>query len=346
MNSENYFDHASTTFLEPEVLEAMLPWMSSANAHSLHSAGRAAMDVVEDCRARCAMALGAEDPSQIIFTSGATEANNWIAQLFKDGLTISPFEHSSMREPALHYGGIELKNRAYEMEPATGVLQCVMLVNNETGAILTPPKGTMIHRDITQAVGKVPVDVFGMDFASLSAHKFGGPKGIGLLYAEDTLALRPFHYGGEQELGLRAGTLNVAGIVGLATALDLAVARQPQKTQDYLTLKHILFDELQGLADWSTDPDAPHSPAIVSLSFAGVEGETLVIELDALGFAVSSGAACSNRSHDPSHVLMALGYEETLLRGTVRISFGPSNTPASVTALARALRSTVENIRK
>ena len=316
----------------------MLPWLSCANPHSLHELGREAMDKVEDCRAACASLLGAEDASQIIFTSGATEANNWIAHLFRDGLAISPFEHSSMREPALHYGAHVLKNDGYSLVASSEALvQCVMMVNNETGAILSPPSDIPTHCDLTQAIGKVEFDLSDAAFASLSAHKFGGPKGIGLIFARDTFALRPYQYGGEQELGLRAGTLNVAGIVGMTEALAIALDRQQEAHARYETFRSTLLFELEDLG-MEPDPIGPHSPAIVSLSFPGVEGETLVVELDALGFAISSGAACSSRSNDPSHVLVALGYEEARRRGTVRISFGPSNTEESARELTQAIK--------
>lgn len=296
------------------------------------------MDKVEDCRAMCASLLGAEDPSQIIFTSGATESNNWIAHLFRDGLAISPFEHSSMREPALHYGAHILKNEGYSLAASSEALvQCVMLVNNETGAILNLPPNIPTHCDLTQAIGKIEFDLSGAAFASLSAHKFGGPKGVGILFARDTFALRPYHYGGEQELGLRAGTLNVAGIVGMTEALIIAMDRQPDTHARYEALRSTLLSELKDTG-MESDPIGPHSPAIVSLSFPGVEGETLVVELDALGFAISSGAACSSRSNDPSHVLVALDYEEARRRGTVRISFGPSNTEESIIELSQAVK--------
>ncbi len=304
------------------------------------------MDAVEDARERIAVVLGAEDPSQILFTSGATESNNWIAHFYTTGLVMSPFEHSSMREAGLFYGAEELKNEGYALRPQSADLQSVMLVNNETGAILTPLPDIPVHRDVTQAVGKVPVDLSTMDYASLSAHKFGGPKGVGLLYAARTMSVRPFMHGGEHELGLRAGTMNVAGIVGMAKAVELAVASQSASAQQYLSLREVILDELRELEHWGTDPICPRSPAILSLSFDGLQGETLTVEMDTLGHAISSGAACSSRSQDPSHVLTALDYPESRLRGTIRISLGPSNTLDSTVSMIRALRTLVQNLRK
>ena len=304
------------------------------------------MDAVEDARERIAVALGAEDPSQILFTSGATESNNWIAHFYTTGLVMSPFEHSSMREAGLFYGAEELKSNGYTLVPQSADLQSIMLVNNETGAILTPLPDIPVHRDITQAVGKVPVDLSAMDYASLSAHKFGGPKGVGLLYASRTMSVRPFMHGGEHELGLRAGTLNVPGIVGMAKAAELAVSELPKSAQKYLSLREVILDELSELEAWGTDPICPRSPAIISLSFDGLEGETLTIELDAKGFAISSGAACSSRSQDPSHVLTSLEYPESRLRGTVRVSLGATNTLDSTVRMVRALRELVQTLRK
>ncbi len=349
MNPAKYFDHASTTFLDPVIREAMLPWMGDqcGNAHSLHSWGRSAANAVEDARERLARALGAEDPAQIIFTSGATESNNWVAALTQDRLAVSPFEHSSMHESALHYGGSLLPNNGYQLLPPDDAdCVAVMLVNNETGAILSPPSGYPVHADITQSIGKIALDLSSYQFASLSSHKFGGPKGVGILFAADPVLLEPLLHGGGQENGMRAGTLNVPGIVGLAAAAEQAIFRQASSIQLYLSLRGILLDELSDERDWHTDPEWSRSPAIVSISFPGLEGETLVVELDALGFAISSGAACSSRSTEPSHVLTALGYPEDSIRGTVRISFGPSNNAQSTTELARTLKNTVRTLRK
>lgn len=314
----------------------MLDWLSCANPHSLHELGREAMAMVDDCRARCAHALGTDDPSQIIFTSGATEGNNWLAHIYKEDLSISPFEHSSMREPALHYGAATLGNIGYCLNaPENALLQSVMRVNNETGAILSAANGAPLHSDLTQAIGKVDFDIAKLAYATLSAHKFGGPKGVGILYARDPYTLQPYLFGGEHELGLRAGTLNVAAIAAMTTALEISLAMQEENRRRFLKRKEIVLEAIQ------VEPrqDISSSPAILSLSFPGVLGESLVIELDAYGFGISSGAACSSHSTEPSQVLTALGVQGDQIRGTIRVSFGLSNTEESAHSLAQALRS-------
>lgn len=294
------------------------------------------MAMIDDCRLRCAHALGAEDPSQIIFTSGATEGNNWLAHFYKEDLAISPFEHSSMREPALHFGAETLGNIGYCLgEPKSALLQSVMRVNNETGAILNSANGCPLHSDLTQAIGKVEFDLSKLAYATLSAHKFGGPKGVGILYAQDPYTLQPYLFGGEHELGLRAGTLNVAAIAAMTTALETSTALQEENRLRFWKQKEIVLEAFQ----LEPNPNTTFSPAILSLSFPGVLGESLVIELDALGFGISSGAACSSHSMEPSHVLTALGVPDEQIRGTIRVSFGLTNTEDSTHSLAEALRS-------
>lgn len=345
MNRERYFDNAATTPLDPDVLRAMRPFLEDefGNAHSLHQAGRAARAAVEDARAVVAEALGAEDPSQIVFVSGATEANNWILHRGPRPLYISPFEHSSVREPALRAGAKVVANEGYRLLGEGHGLWAVMLVNNETGAVLDVPPGASgwVHRDLTQAVGKVEFDLAGVDSACFSAHKIYGPKGIGAMYLADPFALEPYVIGGEQEDGRRGGTLDVAGIVGLAEALRLAIARREEDAARARACREAVLAELAGLPDWQVNDGPNQSPFILSLSFPGIEGETLVIEMDAYGFAISSGAACSSRSTEPSHVLTALGLSPDRLRGTVRLSFGRFSSPEAAGELGRRLATTV-----
>lgn len=346
--TDRYFDHAATTPLDPHVFEAMLPWMREhfGNAHSLHHWGRKADGAVERAREQVARLFGADDPAQIIFTSGATEANNW-ALSTSDRIAISPFEHSAVREPGLQRGAEILANDRWTLASPDRDPEVisVMAVNNETGAILFPPTHTpRTHIDAVQALGKTGWKAC-CDFASASAHKIYGPKGIGALYARNPYSLDPFIRGGEQEHGLRGGTLNVPGIVGFGEAAKIAFDRQEEDHQVVTELREIVLEEMKGLGDIQTN-DAPNqSPFILSLSFAGIEGETLVIEMDAEGYGISAGAACSSRSTEPSHVLTALSLPENWLRGTVRISFGRSNTPTSALALARLLRQKVEQLR-
>jgi cysteine desulfurase len=329
----------------------MLPYLSEefGNANSLHSFGYRARQAVERARERVAGLLGAEDPAQIIFTSGATEANNWLLQRF-DSIAVSPFEHSSIYEPAIQLRRSVMSASDFETRrlPAPVQLVSVMAVNNETGAEWDVREWsaheTALHADATQAVGKVEWSVTGLDFACCSAHKIYGPKGIGCLYFSSDPP-EPLIYGGEQENGLRGGTLNVPAIVGFGSAANLAVEEREADFGHAVRLRDIVLEGLSAVRDTRVHTSPKNSPFILSVSFASVEGETLLIEVDRLGFALSAGAACSSRSNEPSHVLVAMGIEEEWRRGTVRISFGRRCTPESAAALATTLAQSVEKLR-
>ncbi len=349
---ERYFDNAATTPVDPRVLDEMLPYLRDGfgNANSLHEMGRRAESAVELARDRVAKLIGAEDPSQITFTSGATEANNWVLRSVGSA-SISPFEHSSLFEPARSLGSRLLRNDGLEIRPETEAvdLVSVMAVNNEIGtrwdARLCKGNGLALHSDLTQAVGKVPVDLGGLDFGSFSGHKFYGPKGIGALYSKETPP-DSMILGGEQEGGFRAGTLNVPGIVGMGAAA--AIAEDELRTN--LTKAEGLRDSVLGVFKHCSDVlvnGGDHvSPYVLSLSFLGLEGETLVIEMDRKGYAISGGAACSSRSAEPSHVLEAIGLEPAWLRGTIRISFGKYNEQNTARDLALSILDCVNNLRK
>lgn len=223
-----------------------------------------------------------------------------------------------------------------------------MSVNNEIGTLWHAPdyarEGELVHSDITQAVGKLPIDLGGLHFASFSAHKFYGPKGIGALYIRNEPP-PPLILGGEQEHGYRGGTLNVPAIVGMGAAAELAAEEQERDLAHAENLREILIDGLKGLADTHLNGGSRTSPFIFSVSFQGLEGETLVLEMDRAGYAISAGAACSSRSTEPSHVLSALKIEPAWLRGTVRISFGRMNSKEATASLAKKMRTTVELLR-
>jgi cysteine desulfurase len=343
---ERYFDNAATSPLDPRVREAMVPWLGArcGNAHSVHEAGRAARAAVERAREQVARLLGAQDPMEVTFTSGATEALNTALASFSR-LAISPFEHSAVREPALHRAAEVLANDDYALSSPKHPcdLVAVMAVNNETGAMLEAPRGHRTLVDATQAAGKTPFRLG--DLAAISAHKFHGPQGVGALFVRGGEWIEPLLRGGEHENGLRAGTLNVAGIVGMGEAARIAHGEAPADRDRALEMREMVLAELDPVTDWWENRGAAQSPFILSLSFAGVEGETLVLELDRLGYAISSGAACSSRSTEPSHVLTALGYPEARIRGAVRISFGRLNTPEGALAVGRALASAVQTVR-
>ena len=335
MDRSRYFDNAATTPLDPRVFVAMRPWLEDewANANSIHSAGLKARQAVEDARVALMELIGAEDPAQIVFTSGATEGANAVVAHAGPGW-MSPFEHSAVREPALASGWAVAANEGYEVRGLAG-FGAVMAVNNETGAILPPASGLV---DATQALGKVPFSVGDAEFAIGSAHKFYGPKGVGFLYCRDG-AISPHLRGGEQERGLRAGTLNIPGIVGMGAAARIALGELDGAP--YQAMRSAVLDAV---------PDARVNgngvPHILSLSLPGVEGETILLELDRAGFALSAGAACSSSSTEPSHVLTALGYDAARIRGTIRISFGRFNTIESAAELASVLARTAKNLRQ
>lgn len=351
MDRSRYFDNAATTPLDPRVLDEMLPYLKEhfGNANSIHSFGATAMAGVDQARQRVASLLGADDPVQVVFTSGATESNNWVLSSYSGG-AISPFEHSAVREPALVRGYKVLPNHGPVISRPEYFpdLISVMGVNNETGSIWEPATfrayARTLHSDITQQLGKIPLDLTGLDYASMSAHKLYGPKGVGALYFESHVP-HPFLLGGEQEDGARAGTLNVPGIVGFGAAAAIAEQEMEANLAHVQNLRAIVLDGLRPLSDWQINGGDNVSPYILNISFLGVEGETVVIESDHAGFAISAGAACSSRSTEPSHVLTALGVEEAWLRGTVRISFGRWNSEQSSHDLAKTLLRIIQKLR-
>lgn len=343
MDLSRYFDHAATTPVAPEVIDAMAPYWRDVpgNANSIHQFGKLARDAVEEARYWIAEAIGAKDPYQVVFTSGATESNNWVWNKSVDML-VSPIEHSSLLVPA---GPSQLEIKDWTVG-VNDLEVAVMAVNNETGGMPTM-RGTpyLLHVDATQAIGKVPWSVGDASWVSLSAHKIGGPKGVGALYIRDGV-INPMILGGGQESGLRAGTLNVSGIVGFGCAIRRAVARQEAAYAHATRLREIVLERLVGVQGMRVNDAPRQSPHILSLSFLGLLGETLVIELDHAGYAISSGAACSaGEDEEESPVLRALGVPPEWNRGTIRISFGETNTEASAAGLARALAAAVENVR-
>ncbi len=350
--AERYFDNAATTPVDERVLREMLPYLKDGfgNANSIHEPGRRAHAAVDLARSRIASLIGAEDPSQILFTSGATESNNQILRSFSK-TAVSPFEHSSLYETAIQLGGDILSNDGLAIRVPESMydLASLMTVNNEIGTIWNPRDlskiARFVHSDLTQAVGKISVDVSGIDFASFSSHKLYGPKGVGALYFQGELP-QTLVIGGEQENGLRGGTLNVPAIVGFGAAAEIAADEMEASFKLVSLLRSEVLDGLSACSDWRVNGGTDISPYILSISFLGVEGEALVIELDREGFAISSGAACSSHSREPSHVLRVLDLEEEWTRGTVRISFGKFCSPGSARQLSASLRRVVENLRR
>lgn len=347
MDPACYFDNAATTPVDPRAFAAMEPFLrnSFGNANSIHAWGREACAAVTRAREHVAELIGADDPSEVCFTSGATEANNWVLRAFPS-LAISPFEHGSVRAFATCHGATVLKNDGWKLEDSSAELTSVMRVNNETGAVLDMPKAKTTHSDATQAVGKVPFDAKAYDYVSMSAHKFYGPKGVGALYIKGAHDMTPLLFGGEQEHGRRSGTLNVPGIVGMGEAARIAVLQVKEDMEHAGALRAYVKGRLSELPDVHFVEHAQQSPYVLSVCFDGLEGESLVISLDAKGYAASSGSACSSGKGHVSSVLTAYGLPDSLARGAVRISFGRFNTLRAAEGLCDTLAQAATSLRK
>jgi len=376
-----YLDHQATTPLDPRVLQAMLPWLTEeyGNAASLqHAFGWTAESAVNAAREEIAEALGAQ-PREIVFTSGATEANNLAILGFARAsrgrgghVVTSAVEHRAVLDPcrALEAEGFEVtvlppdpegRVTPESVEAAVTdrtVLVSVMAANNEVGtlnpigriAALCAERGLAFHTDAAQAFGKVPLEVAGgVALASLSAHKLYGPKGVGALFvrARPRVPLAPLLHGGGHERGLRSGTLNVPGIVGFAAAVRIA-RREREAEAERLgrlrdRLEAAIRASLDGVRSNGPPPGPDRLPGNLSLSFAGVDGARLVAALRDV--AVSSGSACTTASGEPSHVLRALGVPEPLAKATLRFGVGRFTTEGQVDAAAEEVVAAVLRLR-
>jgi len=346
MDRSKYFDNAATTPVAPEVFAAMEPFFKDrfGNASSIHGWGRQAENAVEEARSQLADLIGAE-PEEIVFTSGATEANNWVLRSFSS-LSVSPFEHPSVRLTAEALKATVLKNDGWKLEGSESELTSVQAVNHETGALIKFPDARLKHSDATQAIGKVPFDATQYDFASMSAHKFYGPKGVGALYNKGCNPLPPLFHGGSHEHGFRSGTLNVPGIVGMGEAARVAKDRLQEDVAHAQQLHKEVKRQLSEIEGVFFVESENNSPYVLTPCFEGVEGESVVITLDSKGFAISSGSACSSGSGVTSHVLTAFGVPDDLIRGMVRISFGRYNTVSSAEQLCEQIADAIKNLRK
>ena len=354
--SQVYFDHNSTTALKTEVLEAMLPLMANqhGNPTSRHSFGRTARAAVEHAREQVANAVGAY-ATQIVFTASGTEANNFAvhgicSNLDAGQILTSAIEHPCVSRPALAMQSRGWKAKSIKVDTDCNInmqhlqtllqtptnLVSVMLANNETGAIQDIAKvaemarehKAYVHTDAVQALGKMPVDFFALNVhaMTISSHKIGGPLGAGALVLDKRIDIQPLLYGGGQEKGLRSGTENVAAIVGFGAACELAVSHLTafdMHTENLRKHLEIGLSKLNAVMFGQSDLRIPNTSFF---AFPNMDGETLVMALDRKGFAVASGSACSSDSDKPSHVLLAMGINEDLARGAVRVSFGMSNT--------------------
>jgi cysteine desulfurase len=374
-----YMDHSATTPVAPEVLQAMLPYLSDkfGNASSLHSFGQEAKEALEESREKVAKLLAA-NPEEIIFTSGGTESDNLalkgIARRNKDKgkhIITTSVEHPAILEtckklekegfavtylPVTREGLVDLAALEAAIRPDT-ILISVMHANNEVGTIqpleeigqLAAERDIYLHTDAVQSVGKIPTDVnaLGVDLLSLSAHKLYGPKGVGALYIRKGTRLENIMQGGGHERGLRSGTENVAGIVGLAKAAELCSESMASEGQRLTELR----DRLAGLVlekvkdAWINGTMKRRLPGSLNFGFSYVEGESLLLFLDSKGIAVSTGSACSSHKLQPSHVLLSLGLRPEKCHGSLRITMGRSNTTDEVDYVAQCIAEAVERFR-
>ena len=374
-----YVDNAATTMLEPKVLEKMMPYLTDnyGNASSIYQCGQEAKDAVTKARTTVAECLNAE-VGEIYFTSGGSEADNWAIKGVADKLSkkgnhiiTSAIEHHAVLHtcqylekhgfevtylPVDEYGRVSPEDLEKAITEKT-ILVSIMFANNEIGTIepikelaeVAHKHGVCFHTDAVQAVAHTNIDVkdLGVDLLSLSAHKFGGPKGVGALYIKRGTKIENYLHGGQQEGGKRATTENVAGIVGLAEALKLAtdnleenVAKMQMLRDRYIkaVTENIPYCRLNG-------HPTERLPGNTNISFEYIEGEGMLLLLDMNGIAASSGSACTSGSLDPSHVLLAIGLPHGIAHGSLRVTFSHHNTVEEVDKIVEVLTNTVQRLR-
>ncbi len=374
-----YVDNAATTKMSQRAIQAMMPYLDGVygNPSSLHTFGQEAAEALENARRAVAKAIGAE-ANEIYFTSGGTEADNQailtgailgerkgkkhiisskfehhavlntLKQLEKQGFTVTLLE-------VYENGLVRLEDVKQAIREDTGFVT-IMMANNEIGTIqpireigaLCRERGILFHTDAVQAVGHIPVDVkeLKVDLLSLSGHKFHGPKGVGALYVRKSVPLQKFITGGAQERGKRAGTENIPGIVAMAEALQESIENLSESQNHILSMRDRLIEKLREIPHSKVNGDLQyHLPGTVNMCFEGIEGESMLLLLDAKGIAASSGSACTSGSLDPSHVLLALGLPHEVAHGSLRLSLDAANTQEEVTYICEVLPEVVAYLR-
>jgi cysteine desulfurase len=360
MNAERtYLDWNATAPLRPEAREACIAALDVVgNPSSPHAHGRRARAIVEDAREQVAALVGTR-PAEVVFTSGGTEANNAVLAAGWDTIVLSGIEHDSVRAPAragkariiempvARNGMVRVDVAITAGASASRSLMSLQVANNETGVIqpvaeaaaAAKAQGFLIHTDAVQAAGRIPVDLraLGVDYLTLSAHKLGGPKGIGALVMHERASLPALISGGGQERRRRAGTENVTAIAGFGAAAEAAL-RDLARMKQVSALRDRLEDQVRAVTPDIVviGADAPRLPNTANIALAGMSAETLVIALDLAGVAVSAGAACSSGKVGTSHVLEAMGLEQTVARAAIRVSLGWSSTERDVAAFVEA----------
>ena len=375
-----YADNAATTALSEKVLNKMMPYLTTVygNPSSLYQIGSEAKDAVEEARETVANLIGADNPSEIYFTSGGSESDNWAIKgvataLFKKGknhIITSKFEHHAVLHTckALEKQGFEVtyldvyENGIVKPEDVKNAIRentalvTIMYANNEIGTIqpiaeigkICREAKVLFHTDAVQAMGNVPINVKDecIDLLSLTAHKFHGPKGCGALYIRRGVRPDILIDGGAQEKGRRAGTENVAGIVGLAEALKIAVETMDERKEKLTKMRNRLVDGLLKIERSRLNGDRDSRLAgNMNMCFEGIEGESLLLKLDLAGISASSGSACTSGSLDPSHVLLSIGLPHEIAHGSLRISFSDDNTEEDVDYILETVPGVVEYLR-
>lgn len=363
-----YVDNAATTKMYPEVLKEMLPYLEDeyGNASADYFLGRNARDAIEKSREIMVQYLGGK-PEEWYFTSGGTESDNWaISSSMKEKpsthLFVSAIEHDAVMKQATRLSSVDPQNghcmpidsngivkweeTLLKYTPVQNSVVSVMFVNNETGVIqpiegigkFCRDRGWIFHTDAVQAVGHIPVNVddLNVDLLSLSAHKFHGPKGVGALYVKNK-RIKPFIRGGGQEVGMRAGTENVAGIVGMAKALEICCEDMEHRMDRVSYIRERFEKQMMSQGCFVVGKNSPRAPGICNLLIPGVNSEYLLMLLDEAGICASAGSACHAGSMEPSHTLLAMGLSPEQARQCVRFSFGDFNTESQVDELLNKL---------
>jgi len=374
-----YMDHAATTPVDQEVVEAMMPCFTRVygNASSLHSFGREAHNAMEEARRKVAELINAES-EEIVFTAGGTESDNiaikgvaYANRSRGDHIVTSTIEHPAVLEtcrslekqgfkvsyiPVDKGGVVELEALRRAVTERT-VLITIMHANNEIGTIepmeeiaeIAKAKSIIFHSDAVQSAGKIPIDVkaIGVDLLSISAHKIYGPKGVGALYIKKGTRLEPIIHGGGHEKGLRSSTENIPGIVGLGKAAELAKARMSEDTTHLTNLcDRLIKATLSNIEEsYLNGHPTKRLPNNAHFRFTGIEGEALILNLDERGIAASTGSACSSKKLLPSHVLMAIGLDEVQAHGSLRLTLGRENTKEDIDYVLEVLPETVKKLR-
>lgn len=375
-----YLDNAATTPISQPVLDAMMPYFRACfgNASSIYQTGREARKAVENARRQAAAAINAK-PNEIYFTAGGSESDNWaikgaaFSHKHKGNHIITTrIEHHAVLHacewlekqgfsvtylPVDEHGLVTPEQVEAAITEQT-ILITIMAANNEIGTLLPIPEIAQVakrhkllfHTDAVQAMGAIPVDVqaWGVDLLSLSAHKFHGPKGVGLLYVRGGIKLDNLIHGGAQERGRRAGTENLPGIVGMGLAMEIAAARQAENHARLSSLRDRLIEGLKRDIPEIRLNGHPEKrlPGNVNISVRYIEGEAMLLRLDLAGIAASSGSACTSGSLDPSHVLLAIGLPHEIAHGSLRFSLSDESTEQDVDAVIAALPGIVKSLRE